>query len=202
MLPANSVRRGLLGQGSILTGTSRPNRTSPVIRGKWILENLLGAPPPPPPPDVPDLDDERDPRKVLPMREQLAAHRANPVCASCHRVMDPLGFALENFDGIGRWRTTSAAGTPIDTAGELADGTPVDGPASLRAALLKRPESFVTTVTEKLLTYGLGRGVEYFDAPAVRRIVREAADDDYRWSALVAGIVRSVPFQMRRTPAS
>ena len=196
-------RRGLLGKASLLTVTSYAHRTSPVVRGKWLLENVLGTPPPPPPPDVPALaenDDSGEPPRS--MRERLEAHRANPVCASCHRVMDPLGFALENFDGIGRWRTTSAAGTPIDTAGELADGTPVDGPASLRAALLKRPESFVTTVTEKLLTYGLGRGVEYYDAPAVRRIVREAADDDYRWSALIAGIVRSVPFQMRRTPAS
>ena len=196
-------RRGLLGKASLLTVTSYAHRTSPVVRGKWLLENVLGTPPPPPPPDVPALaenDDSGEPPRS--MRQRMEAHRANPVCASCHRVMDPLGFALENFDGIGRWRTTSEAGTPIDTADELADGTPVDGPASLRAALLKRPESFVTTVTEKLLTYGLGRGVEYLDAPAVRRIVREAADDDYRWSALVAGIVRSVPFQMRRTPAS
>ena len=196
-------RRGLLGKASLLTVTSYAHRTSPVLRGKWLLENVLGTPPPPPPPDVPALA-ENDDSGELPrsMRQRMETHRANPVCASCHRVMDPLGFALENFDGIGRWRTTTAAGTPIDAAGELADGTPVDGPASLRTALLKRPESFVTTVTEKLLTYGLGRGVEYFDAPAVRRIVREAADDDYRWSALVAGIVRSVPFQMRRTPAS
>ena len=196
-------RRGLLGKASLLTVTSYAHRTSPVVRGKWLLENVLGTPPPPPPPDVPALvenDDSGEPPRS--MRERMEAHRANPVCASCHRVMDPLGFALENFDGIGRWRTISEAGTPIDTAGALADGTPVDGPASLRTALLKRPESFVTTVTEKLLTYGLGRGVEYYDAPAVRRIVREAADDDYRWSALVAGIVRSVPFQMRRTPAS
>ena len=131
------------------------------------------------------------------VRERMEAHRADPVCASCHRVMDPLGFALENFDGIGRWRTTSEAGTPIDASGELADGTPVDGPVSLRTALLKRPENFVTTVTEKLMTYGLGRGVEYYDAPAVRRVVREAAVTGYSWSALITGIVRSVPFQMR-----
>ena len=196
-------RRGLLGKASLLTVTSYAHRTSPVVRGKWLLENVLGTPPPPPPPDVPALsenDDSGEPPRS--MRERMEAHRVNPVCASCHRMMDPLGFALENFDGIGRWRTTSEAGTPIDAAGELADGTPVDGPASLRTALLKRPESFVTTVTEKLLTYGLGRGVEYYDAPAVRRIVREAADDDYRWSALIAGIVRSVPFQMRRIPVS
>ena len=196
-------RRGLLGKGSLLTVTSYAHRTSPVVRGKWLLENILGAPPPPPPPDVPALAENDDtgapPRSV---RERLEAHRANPVCASCHRVMDPLGFALENFDAIGRWRTTSDAGTPVDAGGELADGTPVSGPASLAAALLRRPENFVTTVTEKLLTYGLGRGVEYYDAPAIRRIVREAAADEYRWSALIAGIARSVPFQMRRGPAS
>ena len=128
VLPANSVRRGLLGQGSILTGTSRPNRTSPVIRGKWILENLLGAPPPPPP-DVPDLEDERDPRKVLPIREQMAEHRANPVCASCHAQMDQLGFALENFDAIGEWRDIYASGLPIDASAEFPDGTTFDGPA-------------------------------------------------------------------------
>ena len=127
----------------------------------------------------------------------MEAHRSDPVCASCHRVMDPLGFALENFDGIGQWRATSEAGTPIDASGELADGTPVDGPVSLRNALLKRPENFVTTVTEKLMTYGLGRGVEYYDASAVRRIVRGAAVDGYTWSALITGIARSVPFQMR-----
>ena len=195
-------RRGLLGKGSLLTVTSYAHRTSPVVRGKWLLENVLGTPPPPPPPNVPALT-ENDASGAPPksMRERMEAHRANPVCAACHRVMDPLGFALENFDGIGRWRTTSEAGTPIDAAGELADGTPVEGPASLRTALLKRPESFVTTVTDKLLTYGLGRGVEYYDAPAVRRIVREAAADDYRWSTLIAGIARSVPFQMRRAPA-
>ena len=196
-------RYGLLGKGSLLTVTSYAHRTSPVVRGKWLLENVLGTPPPPPPPNVPALAENKDsgeaPKSV---RERMEAHRANPVCAACHRVMDPLGFALENFDGIGRWRSTNEAGTPIDTAGQLADGTPVDGPIGLRSALLKRPESFVTTVTEKLLTYGLGRGVEYYDAPAVRRIVRDAAADDYRWSVLIAGIARSVPFQMRRTPAS
>ena len=195
-------RRGLLGKGSLLTVTSYAHRTSPVVRGKWLLENILGTPPPAPPPDVPALaenDDTDAPPKSV--RERMEAHRANPVCAACHRVMDPLGFALENFDAIGRWRTTSAAGTAIDTAGELADGTPVDGPGSLVEALLRRPHSFMTTVTEKLLTYGLGRGVEYYDAPAVRRIVNDAAADGYRWSAIIAGIARSVPFQMRRGPA-
>ena len=192
------ARRGLLGKGSLLTVTSYAHRTSPVLRGKWLLENILGTPPPPPPPDVPELTEEaEDDGPILSVRERMEAHRADPVCASCHRVMDPLGFALENFDGIGRWRTTNEAGTPIDASGVLADGTPVDGPVSLRTALLKRPENFVTTVTEKLMTYGLGRGVEYYDAPAIRRIVREAAGDDYSWSALITGIALSVPFQMR-----
>ena len=191
-------RRGLLGKGSLLTVTSYAHRTSPVLRGKWLLENVLGTPPPPPPPDVPELTEEAEvDGSILSLRERMEAHRSDPVCASCHRVMDPLGFALENFDGIGRWRATSEAGTPIDASGELADGTPVDGPVSLRNALLKRPENFVTTVTEKLMTYGLGRGVEYYDASAVRRIVRGAAVDGYTWSALITGIARSVPFQMR-----
>ena len=191
-------RRGLLGKGSLLTVTSYAHRTSPVLRGKWLLENVLGTPPPPPPPDVPELTDEAEADgSILSLRERMEQHRSDPVCASCHRVMDPLGFALENFDGIGRWRATSEAGTPIDASGELADGTPVDGPVSLRDALVKRPENFVTTVTEKLMTYGLGRGVEYYDAPAVRGIVREASVDGYTWSALITGIARSVPFQMR-----
>jgi len=191
-------RRGLLGKGSLLTVTSYAHRTSPVLRGKWLLENVLGTPPPPPPPDVPELTEEAETDgSILSLRERMEQHRSDPVCASCHRVMDPLGFALENFDGIGQWRATSEAGTPIDASGELADGTPVDGPVSLRDALLKRPENFVTTVTEKLMTYGLGRGVEYYDAPAVRGIVREASVDGYTWSALITGIARSVPFQMR-----
>ncbi len=196
------VRRGLLGKGSLLTVTSYAHRTSPVLRGKWLLENVLGTPPPPPPPDVPALEENDDaaatPRSV---RERLELHRSNPVCASCHRIMDPLGFALENFDGIGRWRTMNDGGTAIDAGGTLTDGTPVDGPATLRNALVARAEDFVTTVTEKLMTYALGRGVEYYDAPAIRRVVREAAADDYRWSGLVVGIVRSTPFQMRRSLA-
>ena len=196
-LPVDSVRRGLLGQGSILTGTSRSNRTSPVIRGKWILDNILGAPPPPPPPDVPELDEERDPRKVLPMREQLAAHRANPVCASCHAQMDQLGFALENFDAIGEWREIYASGAPIDVSAEFPDGTRFDGPTELRAVLLSHSEDFLTTTTERLLTYALGRGLEATDAPAVRRIKRDAAPDNYRFASLIQGIVASAPFQMR-----
>ena len=196
-LPADSVRRGLLGQGSILTGTSRANRTSPVIRGKWIMENILGTPPPPPPPDVPDLVEERDPRKVLPMREQMAAHRANPVCAACHAQMDQLGFALENFDAIGEWRDIYASGLSIDASAEFPDGTTFDGPAELRKLLLSHADDFLNTATDRLLTYALGRGLEATDMPTVRQIKREAADEDYRFEALVQGVVASTPFQMR-----
>ena len=196
-LPAESVRRGLLGQGSILTGTSRANRTSPVIRGKWILENILGAPPPPPPPNVPDLIEERDPRKVLPMREQMAAHRANPVCAGCHAQMDQLGFALENFDAIGEWRDIYSSGMAIDVSAELPDGTTFTGPGELRQLLLGHSEEFLTTVTERLLTYSLGRGLEASDAPAIRKIKREAAVEKYSFSSLIQGVVESDLFQMR-----
>ena len=196
-LPADSVRRGLLGQGSILTGTSRANRTSPVIRGKWIMENILGTPPPPPPPNVPDLVEERDPRKVLPMREQMAAHRANPVCAACHAQMDQLGFALENFDAIGEWRDIYASGLPIDASAEFPDGTTFDGPAELRRLLMSHADDFLTTAIDRLLTYALGRGLEATDMPTVRQIKRDAADDDYRFAALVQGVVASPPFRMR-----
>jgi hypothetical protein len=196
-LPPDSVRRGLLGQGSILTGTSRANRTSPVIRGKWILENILGTPPPPPPPNVPDLVEERDPRKVLPMREQMAAHRANPVCAACHEQMDQLGFVLENFDAIGEWRDIYPSGLPIDASAVSPDGTTFDGPNALRAWLLSHSEDFLTTATDRLLTYALGRGLEPSDAATVRQIKRAAAGDDYRFEALVQGVVASTPFQMR-----
>ena len=196
-LPADSVRRGLLGQGSILTGTSRANRTSPVIRGKWILENILGTPPPPPPPDVPDLVEERDPRNVLPMREQMALHRANPVCAACHAQMDQLGFALENFDAIGEWRDIYASGLPIDASAEFPNGTVFDGPAELRRLLLSHADDFLTTAADRLLTYALGRGLEAADMPAVRRIKRAAAADGHRFGALVQAVVASTPFQMR-----
>ena len=191
-------RRGLLGHGSILTVTSPATRTSPVVRGKWVLENVLGAPPPPPPPDVPDLPERAGDGRGASLRARLEAHRANPVCSGCHARMDPLGFALENFDAVGRWRAADAAGAPIDTAGVLPDGTAVAGFAGLRDLLLERREEFVTTVVEKLLTYALGRGVEYYDRPAVRAIVREAAPHDYRWSALILGVARSLPFQMRK----
>ena len=194
-------RRGLLGQGSILTVTSYPNRTSVVLRGKWILENLLGTPPPPPPPDVPELKAEKD-GKTQSMREQMQAHRANPICASCHARMDPIGFALENYDGAGKWRDEDA-GAPIDASGQLPDGTRFEGPAGLSQVLLtKYREDFVRTATEKLLTYALGRGVEHYDNPTIRAISREAGRDNYRLSSLILAIVRSTPFQMRRASES
>ncbi len=190
-------RRGLLGQGSILTLTSYPNRTSVVQRGKWILENLLGTPPPPPPPDVPELKTHKDGR-ALSLRDQMQAHRANAVCAACHARMDPIGFALENYDGIGAWRTEDA-GTPIDPSGRLPDGTAFEGPAGLTGLLLTRyRDDFVRTAIEKLLTYALGRGVEYYDEPVVRTIARDAASRGYTVSSLIAGVIASTPFQMRR----
>ena len=192
------TRGGLLRHGSILLVTSYATRTSPVIRGKWVLDNVLGVPPPPPPPNVPELAETPTSGRTLSMRERLAGHRANAACASCHRLMDPVGFALENYDAVGRWRTTEG-GVPIDASATLFDGTEVDGVAGLQAALLARPELFVTTVTEKLLTFATGRGVEYYDAPAVRRILREAEADDFSFSALILGVVKSTPFQMRRS---
>jgi hypothetical protein len=195
-------RRGLLGKGSILTATSYPHRTSPVVRGKWILENLLGTPPAPPPPNVPDLKDTNDTGKVLSMRDRMVQHRSNPVCASCHSMMDPPGLALENFDAVGRWRTRGESFAPIDVAGVLPDGTKFAGVAGLRAALLDRSELFVTTLTEKLLIYALGRGLEHYDAPSVRAITRTAAAGGYRLSDLVHGVVSSAPFQMRRAAGS
>jgi hypothetical protein len=192
-------RAGLLGHGSILTVTAYANRTSPVIRGKWLLENLLGAPPPPPPPNVPALRENGEGEKPTSVRERIEQHRSNPVCASCHAQMDPLGFALENFDAVGKWRSEDAeAKTPIDASGTLIDGKTFNGPAEFRKLLLDRRHNFVATVTEKLLTYALGRGVEYYDMPVVRQILRSAAVHDYRWSALVQGIVQSAPFQQRQ----
>ncbi|MBM3772991.1 MAG: DUF1592 domain-containing protein [Acidimicrobiia bacterium] len=199
-LPDDS-RFGLLGKGGLLTVTSYPHRTSPVFRGKWLLENILGAPPPPPPPDVPALQEAGQDGRALTVRARMEAHRVNPVCASCHKVMDPLGFALDNFDAIGRWRSTEG-GVAIDPSGTLANGASVNGPATLRQALLARREEFATTVAEKLLTYALGRGVEYYDAPAIRAIVDGAARSDYRWSAMILGIAKSAPFRMRTRRAS
>jgi hypothetical protein len=194
-------RRGLLGQGSILLVTSHAIRTSPVLRGKWILANILGTPPPPPPPNVPALEERKIGGTAVAMsvRERMAAHRRNPVCANCHAMIDPAGFALENFDAIGRWRTVDESFNPIDASGTLPDGTKFSGPVEFREALTKHPERFVRTVTERLLTYALGRGMEYYDMPAVRRIERMAAVDDYRLSTLIAGVVASQPFQMRRS---
>jgi len=194
----DQTRMGLLGQGSILTVTSYPNRTSPVLRGKWILENILGTPPPPPPPNVPPLKENEDGVKPRSVRELMEEHRKNPACSGCHSVMDPLGFSLENFDGIGEWRGKDQSG-PIDASGQLADGTKVEGPVTLRQAITRYPEQFAGTVTEKLLTYALGRGLEYYDMQVVRSIVRDAARNDYKLSALVVGVVKSTPFQMRKS---
>ena len=192
---ADAARRGLLGKGGILTVTSYADRTSPVIRGKWILENILGAPPPPPPPDVPALEENDGTEAPRTMRELLSKHRANPVCATCHSRIDPLGFAVEKFDAIGKWREADAGG-PIDDSGVLPDGSAFEGVAELNRVLEARGDEFVTMLTGKLLTYAIGRGVDHHDMPAVRGIMRAAAPD-YRWSSIIRGIVRSVPFQMR-----
>jgi hypothetical protein len=194
-------RAGLLGQGSILTVTSYPNRTSPVVRGKWVLENLLGAPPPPPPPNVPALKENGEGIRATTVRDRLEAHRKNPACASCHKQMDPLGFALENFNAIGQWTDNDAeAHTRIDASGVLVDGTQFNGPTEFRKVLLSHQSQFVDTVIEKLLTYALGRGLDYYDMPIVRRITREGAASGYRWSALIMSIVKSEPFEMRLAP--
>jgi mono/diheme cytochrome c family protein len=195
----DDFRKGLLGHGSILALNSYANRTSPVTRGKYVLTNILGTPPPEPPPNVPPLDET--PGKPLTMRERMEEHRKNPACASCHKLMDPIGLALENFDGIGRWRIADA-GVRIDASSTLWDGTHVDGPAGLRQAILNRPDQFARTATEMLLTYALGRGLEYYDMPVVRAVVKDAARNHYRFSSLVTGIVTSVPFQMRRAPGT
>ncbi len=197
----NPLRRGLLGQGSILTVTSYPNRTSPVLRGKWVMENLLGAPPPAPPPNVPDLEENEPGGELLSVRERLIKHQENPSCSGCHSALDPLGFALENFDAVGRFRTVEEGGA-VDSLGNLADGTPVDGAAGLHGLLLAKPEHFVNTLTEKLLTYALGRGLEYYDMPVVRQIGQQAAGEDYRFSAVIKGIVNSVPFRMQHAQES
>jgi hypothetical protein len=194
-------RGGILGQGSLLTVTSYPNRTSVVQRGKWVLENLLGTPPPPPPPNVPSLDAHGKDGKIT-MRQAMEAHRANPVCASCHSRMDPIGFALENYDGVGAWRDKDN-GAVIDASGKLPDGTTFTGPAGLKQLLLtQHRDEFISTFTEKLMTYALGRGLEAYDRPAVRSIVREAGKQNDTISALIDAIVRSPQFQMRRTRES
>ena len=195
---ADENRRGLLGQGSFLTATSLADRTTVVGRGKWILDNILGAPPPQPPANVPPLKEKESGGRVLSLRERMQQHRADPACAGCHARMDPLGFALENFDATGQWRTKEND-LPIDVSAVLADGTRFAGPAGLRSWLLGQPDSVVTAFTEKLLIYGLGRGLEYYDAPAVRKIVRESAATNYRFQSLILGITKSTPFQMRKS---
>jgi hypothetical protein len=196
-LDGHEQRGGLLSHGSILTVTSYPNRTSPVLRGKWLLENILGTPPPPPPADVPGLPEQGPGGTRASVRERLEQHRRNPTCAACHAPMDPLGFALEHYDAIGAWRATGEGGAPVDASGRLPDGATIDGVKGLRSLLISRPEQFAGTVTEKLLSYALGRGLEYHDMPVVRRIVRDSAASGYRWSSLITGIVNSAPFQMR-----
>jgi hypothetical protein len=196
-LAPDSHRGGLLRQGSVLAVTSYATRTSPVLRGVLVLSNIFGAAPAPPPPDVPALD-ESNVAANLPMRQRLAAHRTNAVCASCHRSIDPVGFSLENFDAIGQWRDIEVDGQPVDASGALPGAAEHRGVDGLEDALLRRPELFAGTLTENLLTFALGRGVEYYDAPAVRKIVRDAQRDEYRFSSLILGIVKSVPFQMRR----
>jgi hypothetical protein len=197
-LPAGSHRRGLLGHGSILTITSTASRTSPVIRGSWILENLLSSPVPAPPPGV-ETNIDGDGTQVITtsVRQRLEAHRTDPKCASCHNVFDPVGFALENFNPVGQWRTSDADGAPLDTGGVLADGSKVDGPAALRNVILSRPEAFTTTLTERIMTYALGRGVEPPDMAVIRRIVKNSAQRNYSLQSIISGIVESAPFQMR-----
>ena len=193
----DEARRGLLGHGSILTLTSHADRTSAVLRGKWVMEVLLGSPPPPPPPDVPDLEatDDAEDGRFLTVRERMEMHRSNPACRSCHRVIDPIGLALENFDVTGAWRIKEQ-GRAVDTTGELYDGTPIRSAADLRAALLEREHSLVRTFIENLMAYALGRRIDYYDMPTVREIARVAKADDYRMTSFIMEVVKSAPFQM------
>jgi hypothetical protein len=200
----DETRYGLLGKGAVLMVTSHPHRTSPVLRGKWILENVLGSPPPPPPDVVPPFEEDAGAAKPKSVRERMEQHRRNPACASCHRMIDPAGLALENFDAVGAWRTKDGGtrGAPVDASGQLVDGTQINGVVELRAALLREPETFVRTLTEKLMTYAVGRGLTGTDMPAVRTVVRDSARVQYRFSSVILEIVRSVPFQMRmKAPA-
>jgi hypothetical protein len=190
-------RGGLLGQGSLLTLTSYPTRTSPVLRGKWVLENLLGSPPPPPPPNVPGLPERGEGGKPASVRERLEQHRKNPPCATCHAPMDPLGFALENFDGVGKARRVTEAGAPVDAKGAFPTGEQFEGLAGLRSFILSHRDAFVETVIEKLLAYALGREIETHDLPTIRKIEQLAKSTDYQWSSVMLGIVTSSPFQMR-----
>jgi hypothetical protein len=195
---ADENKLGLLAQGAVLAITSYPNRTSPVLRGKWVLENIMAAPPPPPPTVIPPLQESDDKGKVMSMRQATEKHRANPVCAVCHNRMDPIGFGLENFNPIGQWRTEDA-GSPIDASGMLPDGTKFQGPAQLQRALLNQSEVIASAFAQKLLTYALGRDLVYYDMTSVRKIVRDTKESDYKFSSIVTGIVNSLPFQMRRT---
>jgi hypothetical protein len=196
-LAPDDTRRGLLGQGSILTVTSAANRTSPVTRGKWVLENVLGAPPPNPPPGVEtNLEKDAAQVKATSLRQRMELHRSSPVCASCHRLMDPIGFSLENFDNTGKWRALDGK-TAIDATGQLADGTKLNGPATLRQALLARSDVFAGVFAERLLTYATGRAMRPQDMPAVRAVTSTAARSKYRFSSFVLGVVRSTPFQMK-----
>jgi len=202
---ADDSRKGLLGKGAILLVTSHAHRTSPVLRGKWVLENVLGTPPPPPPDVVPPFEEEAGAARPKSVRERMEQHRRNPACASCHRMIDPAGLALENFDATGAWRSRDGGtrGTPVDASGQLVDGTRINGVVELRQALLREPNIFVATMTERLLTYALGRGLTAADMPTVRSIVRDAEKDQYRFSTVVLGVVRSVPFQKRlKAPSS
>ncbi len=198
----DSVRWGLLGKGAILMAAAYPNRTSPVLRGQFVLESILGTPPAAPPANVPALkENDANTTKFKTVRELMATHSTNPTCFSCHGILDPLGFALENFDAVGAWRARDrfAGMQPLDTSGKLPDGTSINGPDDLRNALLRRPDQFVQTFTERLLTYALGRTLDYKDMPVVRKIVRDTARDDYRFSSVVWAVVQSVPFQMRQS---
>jgi hypothetical protein len=194
-------RAGLLGHASILTLTSHANRTSPVLRGKWVMEVLIGSPPPPPPPNVPDLEKTGDTKdgRLLTTRERMEQHRANPACRSCHLFMDPIGLALDNFDVTGRWRIKEN-GAPLDTRGEFYDGTPVSSPTELRQALLRRPTPMLRTFTQNLMSYAIGRRIEYYDKPTIRRIVREAEADQYRFADFALGVVKSDAFRLTRAP--
>jgi hypothetical protein len=196
-------RRGIFGHGSVLTLTSIADRTSPVIRGKWVMEVLLGSPPPPPPPNVPALEETKGTNasgRVLSVRERMEQHRNNPACNACHRVIDPLGLALENFDATGKWRVKDGA-VAVDAAGTLYDGSSIEGPAGLRGAVLRHKDAFLLSFTQSLMTYALGRRVEPGDMPAVRKIIRAAADRDYRLSAFLNGVIESAAFQRVRMPA-
>jgi hypothetical protein len=195
-VPIGSERGGLLGQGSILTVTSYSNRTSPVIRGKWLMQNILGVSPPAPPANVPALPEKPGGNVPVSVRARLEQHRRNPPCSTCHAPMDPMGFALDNFDGIGAWRTADG-GTAIDSSANMPNGTKFEGPSGLKKLLLSQPDQFVGTVAEKMLGFALGRALEYYDRPVVRKIVRDAAPGDYKWSSIILGVVNSTPFRMK-----